>query len=60
MIPQFSARILVFGQTGRWGFWEIDDACFISVGSVQEESGLSWGLLEARGSKVKFRVIREA
>jgi len=60
MIPQFSARILVFGQTGRWGFWEIGDACFISVGPMREESGLSWGLLEARGSDAAFRVIREA
>jgi predicted phosphodiesterase len=59
MIPRFDARIIIFGQTGRWGYWEIGDAAFVSVGAVQEDAGLSWGLLETRGAGLTFQVIRE-
>ncbi len=59
MIPQFSAQIIVFGQKGRWGFWEIDGVSFVGVGPAVDEKGLAWGLLEAQDSSVSFRVIRE-
>lgn len=60
MIPQFSARIVVFGQKGQWGFWRIGEAFFVSVGDGRGNGGPAWGLLEARGSEIDFRVVHDS
>jgi uncharacterized protein (TIGR03905 family) len=57
MIPQFEAQILLFGQTRKWGRWQIGDVDFISVGSALDADGLSWALLEGNGVGLKTKTI---
>ena len=60
MVPQFTAQIVLFGQTGRWGRWDLGGVTFISLGRAAAEGGLSWGLLEARETGLEFNIMQVA
>jgi uncharacterized protein (TIGR03905 family) len=58
MMPQFQAQIVLFSQTKDWGHWTIGGIDFISVGPAVRGNQLSWGLLEARGEQIDFRIMK--
>jgi uncharacterized protein (TIGR03905 family) len=59
MIPQFKAQIILFSQIKKWGYRQIGETHFISLGPVSSDNQLSWGLLEARGKKIHFKIINK-
>jgi uncharacterized protein (TIGR03905 family) len=58
MAPQFTADLVVFGQTGRWGHWQVGGKDFVSVGAARMDGQLSWGLLEVSDDGVRLRTMR--
>ena len=60
MIPQFKAQIILFSQIKKWGYRQIGETHFISLGPVSDDNGLSWGLLETRDEKINFRIINSS
>ena len=58
MMPQFQAQIVLFSQTKAWGHWIIGGTEFISVGPAMLANQLTWGLLEARGEQIDFRIMK--
>ena len=60
MIPQFKAQIILFSQIKKWGYRQIGETHFISLGPVSDDNGLSWGLLETRDEKIDFRIINSS
>ncbi len=58
MVPQFQAQIVLFSQAKEWGHWTIGGIDFISVGPAMRDNQLSWGLLEARGGQIDFRIMK--
>lgn len=58
MMPQFQAQIILFSQTKEWGHWTIGGIDFISVGSAMRDNQFTWGLLEARGEQIDFRIMK--
>jgi hypothetical protein len=58
MVPQFQAQIVLFSQTKAWGHWTIGATDFISVGPAMGDNHLAWGLLQARGEEIDFRIMR--
>ncbi|MGD8229975.1 MAG: TIGR03905 family TSCPD domain-containing protein [Desulfobacteraceae bacterium] len=58
MMPQFQAQIVLFSQTKEWGHWTIGEIDFISAGPAVASDQLTWGLLEARGEQIDFRVMK--
>ena len=57
MVPQFAARVVVFGQPGTWGIWNVGGVDFIGVGRVHDpEGGYSWAVLEA-GMPAGLRIM---
>ena len=58
MMPQFQAQIVLFSQTKEWGHWTIGAIDFISVGPAMRDNQLTWGLLEARGEQIDFRIMK--
>ena len=58
MIPQFQAQVVLFSQTKAWGHWTIGGLDFISVGPAMGDNQLTWGLLEARGGQIDFRIMK--
>lgn len=58
MLPQFTARLIIFGQTRSWGRWTLEQTEFISVGPARDEQGPAWGLLTDAGGGVSFEIVR--
>ena len=58
MVPQFQAQIVLFSQSKAWGHWIIGGIDFISVGSAMLDNQFTWGLLEARGEQIDFRIMK--
>ena len=58
MVPQFQAQIVLFSQTKAWGHWTIGGIDFISVGPAMRDNQFTWGLLEARGEQIHFRIMK--
>ena len=58
MMPQFQAQIVLFSQTKEWEHWTIGAIDFISVGPAMRDNQLTWGLLEARGEQIDFRIMK--
>lgn len=46
MTPQFSADVILFGQTRQWGHWRVGEKDIIGVGPTMTEGVLQWGLLK--------------
>jgi hypothetical protein len=57
-VPQFQAQIVLFSQTKAWGHWTIGGIDFISVGPAMRDNQFTWGLLEARGEQIHFRIMK--
>ena len=57
MTPQFTADLVLFGQTGRWGHWQVARKDFVSVGAARQGDQLSWGLLEASADGIRLRTM---
>ncbi len=58
MLPQFQARLILFGQTRPWGRWTLEETDFIGVGAARDDRGLSWGLLTAGEDGISFEIMR--
>jgi len=57
MLPQFEARIVIFGQPGKWGHWGVGDTDFISVGPAWDGKLLSWAHLEIDRDIIRFNLM---
>ena len=60
MVPQFEAQTILFSQIKKWGHWTIGGIDFISIGPAMRDKELAWGLLQARGEGIDFRIMRLA
>jgi uncharacterized protein (TIGR03905 family) len=58
MMPQFQAQVVLFSQPKAWGHWIIGGTEFISVGPAMLANQSSWGLLEARGDRIDFGIMK--
>ncbi len=58
MVPQFSAQIVLFSQSRNWGHWQIGGVDFISLGPALDATGPAWGLLEANGDGISFKIMK--
>jgi len=58
MFPQFQADIIVFSQQKKWGYWQVAEKEFVSIGPAAQEGKLSWGLLETGEEKLEFKTIQ--
>lgn len=56
MVPQFEAKVIIFGQACEWGHWRIGDTDFIGVGPAWNGSGPTFGLLQGTGKEIAFKV----
>jgi uncharacterized protein (TIGR03905 family) len=56
MAPQFEAGIVLFGQRGEWGHWQVGGVHFISVGSSRSGRP-TLGMLEDRDGEVHFETV---
>jgi hypothetical protein len=56
MTSQFQARLVLFGQTDRWGHWQVGGVDFIGVGPVAERERIRWGLLSVEGGRVVLEI----
>ena len=54
MAVQFQADIIVFGQAGRWGHWQMAGKDFISLGPAAEGENLAFAVLDVRNGRVAF------
>lgn len=59
MTSQFEADIIVFSQPRRWGYWLVGGRHFISLGPAMDAEQLSWGLLQATGDGLGFRIEKQ-
>jgi hypothetical protein len=57
MLPQFEARMILFGQRGKWAHRHMGGIDFISTGRAKSGEHLTWGLLEAEDGTVRFQVM---
>jgi hypothetical protein len=56
MASQFEAGIVLFGQRGEWGHWQVGGVHFISVGSSQSAMP-AVGMLETQDGKIHFETL---
>jgi uncharacterized protein (TIGR03905 family) len=56
MAPQFQAGIVLFGQRGEWGHWQVGGVHFISVGSSQSGTPVV-GMLEEQDGEINFETL---
>jgi len=56
MIPQFQAKIVLFGQRGDWAHYHVGGVHFISVGSSRSGRP-TVGMLEDRDGEVRFETM---
>lgn len=57
MTPQFRADLVLFGQTDRWGHWEIGGKHIIAVGPTSGRGRPAWGLLTCDNGDVRFDIM---
>jgi uncharacterized protein (TIGR03905 family) len=57
MTPQFTANIVVFGQSQRWGHWHVGGRHFVRVGASAGYDQPRWGLLELHKNHCRFEVM---
>ena len=56
MIPQFTSRIVIFGQRKEWGHWQVGGVDFIGVGPAYKGGVLSWGLMTSADAQLHLEV----
>ncbi|UCB51251.1 MAG: TSCPD domain-containing protein [Deltaproteobacteria bacterium] len=59
MVAQFEAQVILFSQIKKWGHWTIGGIDFISTGPAIRDNLLTWGMLEARGENIDFKIMKE-
>ncbi|MCB2188569.1 MAG: TSCPD domain-containing protein [Deltaproteobacteria bacterium] len=57
MLPQFTAGVVAFAQTGAWGRWDLGGATFLAVGALDSPGGPAWGLLESRDHETIWQIM---
>ena len=54
MASQFQADIIIFGQSGQWGHWQLGGKDFISLGPAAQGENLAFAVLELNNGRVEF------
>ncbi len=60
MTPQFGAKVVLFGQTTRWGHWQVGGVDFIAAGPAAEKDRIRWGLLTVSGGRVNLEIREQS
>ena len=46
MTSQFSARLVVFSESGEWKYHDVGGVMFLGIGNAYENGFIHWGILE--------------
>lgn len=58
MTPQFTADVILFAQTDRWGHWQVGGKDFVGIGPVANGTVVSVGLLQDGPEKRLFNTLQ--
>jgi len=56
MTPQFTARLVVFSESGEWKHHDVGGVMFLGIGSAYENGFINWGILESSEAGLKYQV----